>query len=322
MDEPILFDRIHEALDVEVPGGAYERLRVALTKTPVKARRWSSFQVRLSLRVAAVLTALVLGVAVLAAIVTTHHVAEVTPADSAQAIAAYKKMVYDDWTVIQNSEDPASACTADTGVATCEAAVSAKIRLGNQLLNDLDHFQTPARFAVVEAQLRRHAAAQNSYLNELLAASQARDVNRMDRARAALIDGRLWLDAMLSAISYSQQATAAGYTASVREQQRLLDTCTACQNLATQVQMRESVVADATAQVARFQGALVESAAPTSLAAKDKQLQLDLARADTALLTMKTALLTGDQAGFDTARTSLRNALTAVGADAAGIVNG
>ena len=36
MEEEMLFERIHAALEVQPPAGAYERLRVALNQRPVK----------------------------------------------------------------------------------------------------------------------------------------------------------------------------------------------------------------------------------------------------------------------------------------------
>ena len=72
-------------------------------------------------------------------------------------------------------------------------------------------------------------------------------------------------------------------------------------------------------QVKSFQDAVVQVAAPGSLAAKDNRLQLDLATADTALITMADATSVGDQAGFNSARISFQQAVAAINRDAADI---
>jgi len=67
MDERILFDQFHEALDVEPRPGAYERMRFAMTNQPVALKSRPVFRMRWSkmgIRVAAVLAAAVLAVAV------------------------------------------------------------------------------------------------------------------------------------------------------------------------------------------------------------------------------------------------------------------
>jgi hypothetical protein len=61
--------------------------------------------------------------------------------------------------------------------------------------------------------------------------------------------------------------------------------------------------------------------APSSLLSKDNRPQLDLATADTALLTMDEALSAGDQAGFNASRVSFQQAMAAVDVDAANILN-
>jgi hypothetical protein len=72
-------------------------------------------------------------------------------------------------------------------------------------------------------------------------------------------------------------------------------------------------------EVAALQSAVVASAAPDSLSAKDTRLQQDLARADSALIAMAASLSTGDQAGFNTGRVTLRSALAAVSLDTGAI---
>jgi hypothetical protein len=53
-------------------------------------------------------------------------------------------------------------------------------------------------------------------LNALLAASQANDSNRMDRAYLLALDGRGWTDTVVPSIVASKQVSAADYTNSIR----------------------------------------------------------------------------------------------------------
>jgi hypothetical protein len=75
----------------------------------------------------------------------------------------------------------------------------------------------------------------------------------------------------------------------------------------------------ATRAIELFEFALVRIAAPSELAAQDGRLQSDLAQADTGVLAMATAQMTGDQATFNAGRLMLQQALSAVKADAGGM---
>jgi len=70
MQEQILFDRIHDALDIEPPAGAYERLRTSLTREPVRPQSWPALKSRwlkMGFRFAAGVALVALGVAITAA---------------------------------------------------------------------------------------------------------------------------------------------------------------------------------------------------------------------------------------------------------------
>ena len=84
MEEQLLYDRIHDALDIEPPAGAYERLRASLTRMPTKLQslpalqtRWSKMGFRFTAGVALV----ALAVAITAAILALHS----APSNSAPA---------------------------------------------------------------------------------------------------------------------------------------------------------------------------------------------------------------------------------------------
>ena len=333
MEERTLFDRIHQALDVEPRPGAYERLRIALANSQAKPQPRPVFSMRwpqMGLRVAAFMTVVVLAIAAAAVFLAAQRVADrSTPADSAHAIAAYKLMLSDDYSKIP-AGSVESTCFGDQ-FAACEADVSLRIPVANQIQNDLNRFQPPERFAIAVAQMRRHNALQIRRLDAVLAASQAQDAVGMDRAVAAVVSGRPWMDTMFNSILSSQQGTVAVYVESVRNEKRDLDKCVECQDRAglnqtgcvgSQAPSCQPLLESTAATVASFQNAVVRVAAPSSLATKDNRLQLDLATADTALLTMGEALSAGDQAGFNAGRVSLKQAMAAINVDAANILNG
>jgi hypothetical protein len=336
MDERILFDRIHQALDVEPQVGAYERLRIALTNTAAKPQRSGLRLSRpeMGLRFAAIMTLVVVVIAIAAASVflATQRFADRTaPADSDQAINAYKLMVSDNFSKVSIAAG-ALKCNSSTEFAACEADAINMLHVANQYLDALIRFPTPRRFAIVDAQLRRHIEAQNSRTYALIAASRAHDAAAADRELAAMNGetGGRWGTQMASSILRSRQETAATYLASVRSEKQGLDGCIECQDLAGQKQIScagdqastcQDLVDTTARQVKGFQAALVTIAAPNSLVAKDSTLQLDLGQAETALKAMVDALAAVDQAGFNAGRIAYQQAIPSINRDAADILN-
>ena len=328
MDEHVLFERLHDALDIEPRPGAYERLRIALTKSPARPHRWPVLRMggfKMGLRLAAGVTLLVLVGAIVAAYLAAHNATSGrVPAGSGQAIAAYQARVGADDTQAINTWSAPCDTTTHTG---CQGDATRAIVALQQWLDDLDRSEPPARFLIVDAQLRLHIAGSISGLNSLLAASQANDASGIDRAYLLAVAGRAWTDAVVPSIVSSKQVTVAEYANSVRAQSSSLTTCADCQVLAGQSQIDcsqnqdfcQTLLDGTDLQVASLQAALAAFAAPDSLSAKDTRLQQDLARADSALISMRASLLTGNQAGFVAGRITLRAALAAVSLDVAAI---
>ena len=328
MDERVLFDRMHEALDIEPPAGAFERMRIALAKSPATPHGWPVFQTRgskLGFRLAAGLTLLVLVGAIVAAYLAIHNATSSrVPAGSGQTIAAYQNLVnVDD----QNANATWSAPCDTTQHSGCQGDATRAIVALQHWLDDLNRSQPPARFVIVDAQLRLHISGSIAGLNALLAASHANDPNGMDRAYLLALDGRGWTDTVVPSIVSSKQVSAADYTNSVRAQSTYLTSCASCQVLAGQSQIDcsqnqttcQDMLDGSEGLIANFQSTLAAFAAPDSLSVKDTHIQQDLARADSALIAMRAALSVDDQAGFDTGRVTLRSALAAVSLDAAAI---
>jgi hypothetical protein len=334
MDERLLYDRVHQALDAEPSPGAYDRLRVSLTKSPARPHRGLSFTFRwpkMGLRLAAVVTLVVLGIALVAGFVATHRVAEnITQVNSDHATAAYKLMVSDAYAKV-STEASNWNCNSGTEFVACEADGNRLLPAGYQWLNDLNRIQPPATFAVAHAQLRLHVTAQIARTYALIAASRAHDAAAVDREVAVIRGhtGSAWVQTMVESIVASKQRTAPIYVSSVRTEKQGLDGCVSCQDLAGQSQYScaggqatscQDLVKLTATQVLSFQAALVRTAAPNSLTAKDSRLQLDLANAAAALVTMDDALSAGDQAAFNAGRTSLQQAMPAISRDAADIL--
>lgn len=325
MDDRVMFDRMHDALDIEPPAGAYERMRIALAKSPAKPHGWPVFRkggAKMGFRLAAGFTLLVLVGAIVAAYVAAHNATSSrVPAGSGQTIAAYQSLVNaDDQNAIATWSAPCDTST-HTG---CQADATRALVALHQWLDDLNRSEPPARFLVVDAQLRLHISGSIAALNALLVASQANDPNGMDRAYLLGLASRTWTDAVVPGIVYSKQVNAVAYVNSVRDEGNAMTGCTSCQILdgPTNLDCSQNQtptcqdLLDATAgPVAGFQFALAASSAPASLSAADTRLQQDLAQADSALIAMRAALSTGDQTGFNAARATLRTAFSAMDLD-------
>jgi hypothetical protein len=276
-------------------------------------------------RLAAGLALLVLVGAIIAAYLAVHNATSSrVPAGSGQTIAAYQNLVNVDGQSASATWSAPCDTTTHTG---CQADATRALVVLHQWLDDLNRSEPPARFLVVDAQLRLHISGSISGLNALLVATQANDQNGIDRAYLLAAAGAAWTNAVVPSITSSKQVSAAAYTNSVRAQSSSLTNCADCQVLTAQSQIDcsqdqtncQTLLDGADLQVASLQSAVIALAAPDSLSAKDARLQQDLARADSALIAMRAALLTGNQAGFNAGRVTLRSALAAVSVDTAAI---
>jgi hypothetical protein len=257
------------------------------------------------------------------------------PASSAEqsptpdpSIGAYKTLVISDDTRMAASSSNHCNTVEDTA---CPAAIARVVSALQQWLDDLNAFRTPARFATINGQMKRHLAAVLSYLSMVVVANRAKDQNGEDRAIAAAINERGWVDDITTSVAHSAQATSAIYTGSVRSEKAGLDGCEGCQRTMGQSQLScdgsaqaacDSLLRETSTQIETFEGALVLDAAPSALSSKDARLQSDLAQGDTALIAMTGALLTGDQSGFTAARALLQRSVAAVDIDVTSVLKG
>jgi hypothetical protein len=252
-----------------------------------------------------------------------YHGPQSAPA-GAVSIEAYQAMVSRDDGMASvsrgnNCADLQSACLAPPGPLATAL---------QRWLDDLNRSDPPARFAVIDAQVRLHLAASISDLDAVFLAYQARDENELLLANQAAASQQHWLDIATKNIAESELGTAATYIASVRAAYQTFGGCDVCQSLLAAVDCTdvkswscEYAVIRAAASVEALQITPVRVSAPPSLSAQDARLQNDLAQADDGVLAMATARVTGDQAAFNAGRLMLRQALLAIDADIAGVLN-
>lgn len=331
MEEQFMFSRIHDALDIATPPGAYERLRTNLTKKPVRPMRWPALQMRTStmgFRLTAGLVVVAIAVAAAAAAVAIHNsTSNLSPAGSRMSIQAYQKMIAAD------SPDPNVVWNLpcdDTVHTGCESDATRSLPLIQKWLKDLQGARTPVRFAVVDAEMRHHLEQNIGALNALIADSRAHDDKAMTRDYVVAVYAVAWTGTVVPQIAKSQQVTETGYRNIVAAfRQHAIDVCLASCTLFASKDAEScttnggvscySLFDEAASNFALFSGTLVQDAAPPSLSTLDTHLENDLAAADDIFLTMRVAVASGDQAGINAGISQLRRATVAIERDAAAI---
>ena len=304
MDEKTLFDQFHEALDMEPRPGAYERMRYAFTSHPDASKRRPVFQTRWSkmgLRVAAVLAAAVIAVAMGAAILASRH----GPLGSAPAgdpnVKAYQAMIKSDYEALATSGP-------------------------QKWLSDLKSFPTPARFAVLDGMLRRHLIDDINYQNAQLAAQKSGNVRDLTFAGEGAFYENEWMDPTAGVIAGTYPRVAGSYNDALALAKQSLEACInqapgpadiGCEHLyhpdACATVGLQACAEDAHAYAARIQTfliSLLQNPAPTALAAKDRKIQGDLAQIDADIIAVTDGLLSGDSAKTTSAETQFVADLT------------
>jgi hypothetical protein len=340
MDERTLFDQFHEALDVEPRPGAYERMRYAMTNHPAAVKSQPAFRIRWSkmgLRVAAVLAAAVIAIALGAAILAVHFrpVGSV-PAGQDPNVKAYQDMILSDYNAIDAAmKAPNPACNPSEQTP-CEAATKTVILAHQKWVRDLNSFRTtPTRFAVIDGQLRRHLNAAITDLNTALALQKAKNLNGYNLAYDAEGYERAWTGPTVFTITGSYPRVAGSYHDALSLARQSLLACSgggqpgpgdlACRRLyqhcvGADDRTCKGFVETSDAQIQTFLIGLVQNPAPSALAAKDRQVQADLAQVDTYLLAITDALLSGDSAKAGSAEIAYAAAIVVAGADIIAII--
>jgi hypothetical protein len=338
MDELTLFDRFHEALDIEPRPSAYERMRLIVTNPPVAMKRRSAFRMRYSkmgFRIAAGVTAAVIAIAVIAAFLAGRHVpVGSVPANQDPNVKAYQAMMASDYSNMAGSTSNHCFTIQDSG---CQAALKAFIPALQKWVSDLNSFRTPSQYAVIDGQLRRHLNEATTELTAAAAFQNASNESGFNFAMNSAVYERAWIDPTTFAIVGSYPRVAGTFHDAVSIARQSLDACVnstpgpgdlACQALlggqtctTGAAQTCESYVQSATTQTQTFLIALLQNPAQGALTTKGAQLMADLARADTGLLAITDGLLSGDSAKVAAGQSSYASAIVSAATDASVILN-
>jgi hypothetical protein len=322
MDERTLFDRFHEALEVEPRPGAYERMRFAMTNHPVALKGRPALRIRWSkmgLRITAAVAAGVIAMAVIAAFLAARHgpVGSV-PAGSDPSVKAYQAMIKSDYDALSNASSNSCGSVDDSG---CDVFVTTALAPYNKWISDLKSFKkTPARFAALDDMLRRHLTDETIYLNEMLAAHKSKNVKSFDFAFEGAFYEGAWIDPTAGTIAGTYPRVAGSYTDALALAKQSIDACIkqapgpadiGCEQLyhpdeCAKVGL-QACANDAHAYAARIQGFLIgllQNPAPSALAAKDRKIQIALAVVDADIIAVTDGLRSGDPAKTTSAEDS------------------
>jgi len=326
MDEQILLDRFHEALETEPRPGAYERMRLAITRQPVPLQRRPAFRMRWSkmgLRVAAALTAVLIVIALAAVLVATHRApVGSVPADKDQNVKAYQALVRTDDINLNASTSPHCQTIKDTGCAAAVVPVDAALQ---RWADDLNAFSTPARFKVLDAALRRHLVQGINELNAAVSFQKAGNQSGFDLAMGAADFEDGWIGSAADAIEASTTATGTSYRDAITFATQSFDACNSCGALPARdcsgTGAQGCLYADETASTAvqAFLLAIVGNPGP---GATEARLNADLETADKALVAITNGLISGDSNAVKAAQRSYASAIASIPADAAAASHG
>lgn len=272
------------------------------------------------------LAAALLVMLLIAALVVGVHIWRTTqpiPAGPDPATVQYQAMIGADYRTF--NDVPGYNCTtfADT---KCVPEVELTTISLQAWLDDLNRSHPPARFAAVDALMRRHLELAVSANNAFISAFITRNGALMNTSGNTVNNEIGSLSHLAEDVVASSQGTITSHTSAVRSDRAYLLGCALCQRLLSQetVSCRTDQtpscadeIAAVRLQVETFQSDLVFDIAPDSLAAKDAALQADLSAADLALETMETALSNGDENALQSGLVALRHALARAESDAA-----
>jgi hypothetical protein len=277
-------------------------------------------------RFAAVAVAAAILIAALAAFLALHRPAtSYAPASPGQDVRAYQALVAQDYGKTVASASNHCNTIQDTA---CKIAYD-KVR-GNLViwLNDMDGFKAPLQFVQIDLLLRHHLAQAMVEGDAGIVAQQAGNATLFDTAFTAHFNERGVIDSIAAAVANTVVVTASAYSADVHNQISQFASCTPCAQYpgpsaincsGPQIYNCVDDVVAVDTQIYTFEAAVVQGAAPSSLAAADSRIQADLVNADSALLAMIKAGLSGDLPGFTAARSSLQRAVSALDIDGSAV---
>lgn len=331
MDEMNLSDHFHAAFDVAPPAGGFERLRRELNSyrpdrrgRPAFHLRWDKMTLRLTAAVAVVIVAV--------ALVTAYFAAQrpgtsFVPAASDKTYRSINESDHQALIDTYNSTD----CVKFTDPA-CASAVAITQAAAEKWLVDLRSNPAPEQFKVIDRQLRLHLTTTIAMLTLASAAIKSGS----EAAFSAVLDHASgheapWFDRMANAIVYSNAVSAADFKEGVAAQKLSLESCALCGEVGTSTftdcnsatnlcPMEVSSVSD---QIAVVLASTVQFAAPSEFADQASRLESDLADADTALLDIEVAILSGappENTGLVSNLSAYHRAFSAIQSDIASVL--
>ena len=316
MDERAVFERFHEALELEPQPGAYERFRAAFITAPAAAKpRRPVFRMRFSkmgLRVAAALAVVAIAIAVGAAILTTHNrpTGELS-ASQQKNIKAYNALMLQDYDSFSNATSNHCNTIDDQG---CAAAIAHLTPAIQKWIDDLAAFKTPAQYVVLDGRLRAHLAYVIGVLaNSAVGAQQRKDVAGFNLAMNAALYERAWIDPAAQTL-WGIDSGAPSYQVTAGQVNRSLRGCAngapapealGCTHIAgaeeclgAAAQACADDIQSAETQLENYFVAFAQHPAP---AGNKDSVQPALVEADNALLDLLKAQLSGDASKVTTA---------------------
>ena len=333
MNETQIRERLRKAVgEATYPAGFTSRVEARLKESALHQQRGArTFRVRPPLLsgigraaslIAALLIVLLIALVVIGVRGWVMNNQPVSPAGQDLTTKAYQAMIV----AAEQKWEDSRTVLCYIGVPGCSEGEAVVIGTLQAWLDDLNSYQTPTRFAALDALMRRHLTLAITYNKAAVAAYEANDVAAMNVAFDSAMSNGATLRSQAEDIINSHEGTVATYTAAVRLDRYYLVGCVLCRQFVSQNQVScpagltpscTDEIAAARLQVETFQGDLVLAYAPDSLAAKDLRLQTDLIGADVALNAIEAALSAADQVALQAGHDALRQALDRVDSAAA-----
>ena len=323
MEERTLFDRFHEALDIEPRPGAYERLRTEITRQPVALRRGPVFRMRFSkmaLRTAAALVAVLIAIALIATFIAVHnHPVGEVPAHPDQNLQAYRTMIDHDYNAMNATTSNHCNTIQDADCAGAIVPIKAALQ---KWIDDMQAFpNTPVQLKPVESILRAHLTDVIRDFDAVIAFQKSGDDAGFNLAVKHAVYERAWLDPASFTLEGNYRSIAAsargavegakasvkgclGYTPGPTDVacNRLInyETCPGAQRLGC-----EDDVETVESQIELFLIGMAQNPAPSSQASDYAQIQTDLVHADAGAIALHDAILHGTSGDISIAQTAL-----------------
>ena len=312
MDERAVFERFHEALELEPRAGAYERFRAAFVTVPAAAGPRPAIRLRfskISLRVAAAVAVVAILIALVAGILATHHTPTAgVPAGPDKNTQAYQALMMRDYGAMNASTSNHCGSINDPGCAAAIAPVNATLQ---KWIDDLAAFQTPPAYASLDAMIRRHLHTVIVVQNAAIQYQKANNAAAFTFAMNAAFYERAWIDPASFTTEGRYQRLASSYKDAVQLSNQWLEGCNSqtpgpADRACSQLQYAqpcygpqdaptcEGYIEDTLTQLEAAVVGIVENPAPSHLATQTADFLSMLVKADDALLSLTEAMVARD----------------------------